>query len=106
MNVIFRMAIAGFGKPRWLRDSIDQAYLDKYNQARLTNPLAITQPGFYSDTFADKPDLVNQDNTVSGNDKSNTLGNNTGSTPQQVQQYELSKTKSFQLGRCRRTRSR
>ena len=93
-----RMAIAGFGKPRWLRDSIDQAYLDKYNQARLTNPLAITQPGFYSDTFADKPDLVNQDNTVSGNDKSNTLGNNTGSTPQQVQQYELSKTKSFQPG--------
>lgn len=93
-----RMAIAGFGKPRWLRDSIDQAYLDKYNQARLTNPLAITQPGFYSDTFADKPDLVNQDNTVSGNDKSNTLGNNTGSTPEQVQQYELSKTKSFQPG--------
>ena len=93
-----RMSIAGFGKPKWLRDSIDQAYLDKYNRSRLTNPLAITQPGFYSDTFADKPDLVNQDNTVSGNDKSNTLGNNTGSTPEQVQQYELLKTKSFQPG--------
>ena len=89
-----RMSIAGFGKPKWLRDSIDQRYWDKYNAARITDPASITQPGFYSNTFDNSPDIKAQNESVTKNAVDKTLGDNTGSSVTQVEEFKA--TKSFQ----------
>ena len=89
-----RMSIAGFGKPKWLRDSIDQRYWDKYNAARITDPASIMLPGFYSNTFDNSPDIKAQNESVTKNAADKTLGDITGSSVTQVEEFKA--TKGFQ----------
>ena len=85
-----RASIAGFGKPKWLRDSIDQRYWDKYNAARITDPQSLHQAGFYSNTFDNSPDIVNQNDSIAKNDSEKSLGDKTGSSVNQVDEFKKS----------------